>query len=41
MISRPEFYAFLVLLLVVVIRFEDHLRGIRKELKGLRERMYK
>jgi hypothetical protein len=41
MISRPEFYAFLIMLLFVVIRFEDHLRNIRKELKELREKTYK
>jgi hypothetical protein len=37
MISRPEFYAFLVIALIVVIRFERQLREIRKELKALRE----
>jgi hypothetical protein len=37
MISRPEWYAFLILILLVVIRFEEQLRAIRKELKELRE----
>jgi hypothetical protein len=39
MISRPEFYAFLIMLLFVVIRFEEHLREIKKELKALREKI--
>jgi hypothetical protein len=39
MISRPEWYAFLILLLFACIRFDEKLSAIRKELKELREKI--
>ena len=41
MISRPEFYAFLIILLIVIIRFEYHLREIGKDVRELRKKIDK
>jgi len=39
MIPRYEWYGYLVVLLIVVIRFEGKLDAIREELKALREKI--
>jgi len=39
MIPRYEWYGYLVVLLIVVLRFEGKLDAIQRELKALREKI--
>jgi len=39
MIPRYEWYGYLVMLLIVVIRLEGKLEAIQKDLKALREKI--